>query len=505
METTEKTFDFGKLWWVLKKYILWILIAAVLGGIALGVYTTLTTKTSYTTKSVYLVGSGDDITTSNNSATTDYYKIQKAREDAAEIVQTIKFSTTVSTVMNKARNPETDPELTPAEIKRISGMISASVSGEDSRLIVLSVKSSDADYSLWVSQAFEAHLPSYIRDEMRKLNASLTVVDDVNSKYIVSKPGDAEVRYSVPADSVPLMRNVVLGAGVFAVAAYAIFFIYHCLDNTIRSSQNLNERFPDVPVLGQIPEWTNKKLTRRQKRLERQGRLRDYDEKLLAENTSFSVAEAFRGLRTNVSYIVSGKPTVIGVTSTKMSECKSVVATNLALCYAQLKKRVLIVEGDMRIPTMHDIFNITPTTGLPEVLAGIETDYHNCICKYNEHLDILPVGVQTPPNPAELLASDTIKDLFAKLREEYDLIVLDLPPLGTVSDAGIVSSVVDQYLISTRVESTNARNLSVTLRDMQRLDMKVCGFVISGAQDGNSGRYRSYYYDNYGQRQRRSH
>ncbi len=503
METKDKEIDLKKLWWVFKKYLLWIVIAAVLGGVALGVYTAITTETTYTTKTIFLVGSGNDITTSNNSATTDYYKIQKAREDAIDIIESVKFSTTVKKVMNDARNPETDPELEPAEIKKISGMISAKILKDDSRMFVLSVKSTSADYSLWVSQAFEQHLPNYITNDMKQLNASLSVREDVNSKYITSAPGAAETTYHVPADKVPLERNAALGAIAFAVLAYIAFFVYTSLDNTIRSSEGLADRFPQIPVLGHIPEWRAKKFSRRQKKLERMGRLRDYDEKLLADSTSFSVAESFRGLRTNISYIVSGKSTVVGVTSAKTGECKSVVAANLAVCYAQLKKKVLLVEGDMRLPSQHDIFDISPETGLPEILAGIETDYHNCIHAYNENLDILPVGVQTPPNPAELLASDATEELFDKLRTEYDLIIFDLPPLGTVSDAGIVSNVVDYYLLSARVESTNARTLAGVLRDMQRLDMKACGFVVSGLV--RSGKYSKspYYYDKYGQRRRK--
>ncbi len=496
----EKEFDLRKLWWVLRKYLLWILIAAVLGGVALGVYTTMTTETTYTTQSVFLVGSEDDPKPSG-SATTDYYKIQKAKEDAIEIVEVIKMSTTVTSIMTSARNPE-DGDLTPEAIQKTMSMVSAKVSKEDSRMVVLSVTSPSAEDSLTVSMAFEMHLPTYITG-LKSLEANLEVVENVSSRYFAGFDDAGEPTYNVTPDKVPLVRNALLGAVIFAVLVYLILFVYDSLDNTIRTTDNLIERFPEIPVLGQIPEWVSKKLTRRQKKLERMGRLRDYDEKLLNDNTSFSIAESFRGLRTNISYVVSGKTTVIGVTSTRSGECKSVAAANLALCYAQLKKKVLLVEGDMRLPSQHDIFNINPVVGLPEVLAGIETDYHGCIHHHNEYLDILPVGAQNPPNPSELLASDATVALFAKLRAEYDLIILDLPPVGVVSDASIVSDVVDQYLISTRLESTNARVLDNTLREMQRLNMKVCGFVISGQSGSTRYANSPYYYDQYGRRQRR--
>ncbi len=504
MEKEEKTFDLRRLWWVLKKYALWIVICAVIGAAGAGVFTTVTSVTTYTTQSSFLVGPKNPSLGTGGNATTEYYEVQKAKEDAIALVDTFNKTTTIKEVAINGDLFDKDV-ISLRDVARIKNAVRIGLSGEDSRTIIISVTTKNQKDSVTIARAFEKQLPLYVTSTLKDMNAKLTIIDSVNDKNVSVSivEGETVEHFHVAPNGNSLKRNVVLGGAALFVLAYLVCFAYDSLDNTVRSSESLGERFPTIPVLGQIPQWSNKKLTRRQKKLEMRGKLRDYDNKLLSDTTSFTVAESFRSLRTNISYIVSGKSTVIGVTSVKSGECKSVVSSNLAVCYAQLKKKVLLVEGDMRLPSIHEIFNITPVEGLPEVLAGMTNDYHRCIHSVNEYLDVLPVGVLTPPNPAELLASDATKALFEKLRREYDLIVLDLPPVGTVSDASIVAGVVDQYLLSTRVEMSNTKTMATVLRDMARLDMKVCGFVLSGMPNGGRYSQSPYYYDSYGQRRRK--
>ncbi len=506
MEKTENAIDLKKLWWVFKKYILWILIIAVLGAVGAGVLTKLTSEVTYTTSSTFTVDVRDT-TGNSSSATTEYYEIQKAKENAQELVHILGMNTTIFEAMKNGRLGDEDgPTL--EQVNTVKESVVIVLNNEDLPLITVQVTTTSPDKCIQYARVLEEQLPKLFEkgNLFEQKNVRLTAVDMVDNKYVIPSDNSADPTaedYNVPQNAPPVLRNIVLGGGAFLVMAYLAFFVFDMLDNTIRSSEALRSRFPATPVLGMIPQWSNKHLTRRQKRLERRGKLRDYDNKLLTKTTSFSVSESFRGLRTNISYVVGGKSTVIGVTSAKSGECKSVVSSNLAISYSQLQKKVLLVEGDMRLPAIHDIFNVTPRTGLPEVLAGLEGDYRNCVIQVNEYFGILPVGAKRPPNPAELLASDAMIELFDKLREEYDLIILDLPPIGTVSDASIVSKVVDQYLISTRAESSNAKNVEHVLRDMERLGMKVCGFVINGVTDGVGYAQSAYYYEGYGHHQKK--
>ncbi len=522
METQDKGFDLRRFWWVFRKNLVWILIAAVLASVVFAVATKVLTKTTYTVKSTFVV---EKTSTGTTTSTTEYYEGLTAKEDAEDIVEIIGFVDTVRDVMEKYFESVGEK---PTEAKTLYAhkAISAKVSNDSSRFVQVTVKAGSSENVINIAQALETYLPAYISAKYPDMNVALTLANkaelnakkdadgnpvyidevqkDANGNAVLDLEGNPVVKKKVVAvaDGVPVLRNAALGGVLVMLAVYLIFFLIESLDNTIHGHETLAERFPEIPVIGQIPQWSNKNFTRRQRKLERQGRLRDYEEKLLSDDTPFSVAESFRTLRANVSYMASGKSTVIGITSVKTGECKSVVSTNLAYCYAQLKKKVLLIEGDMRLPAVHEICHITPENGLPEVLAGIETDFHKCLHRVHDYMDVLPVG-QLPPNPAELLASDTLTELFKKLREEYDLIVVDLPPLGTVSDAGIISREVDHYLVSTRVEVTNAKMMNLVLRDMERLEMKVGGFVISGIDD--KGRYSKspYYYDKYGVRQRK--
>ncbi len=489
METQEKEINLKKLWWVFRRFILWIAIFTILGAVAMGVYTKATAKVTYTTHSGFYVAR----TTVGATIQGTVYENQTSVSDAEAMVDLLAYNDTLSAIFDAAKVGHVDDAgnyvpFSPGEIATIRGNLSIRLNNEDTSFITIQVKDYSAKNAYNIAWAFEQKLGEYAAGKLGKKSTDITVVQKA-------------VEPKTP-DGIPLMRNVVIGAAAGMLLSYLVFFIFDALDNSVRGKDELVTRFPNMPVVGAIPKWVDPSLTRRQKKLEAKGQLRDYENKLIGENTSFSIVESFRSLRTNVSYLITDHANVIGITSVKTGECKSVVSCNLAMSYSQLKKRVLLIEGDMRLPSIHEICHINVKNGLPEVLAGIESDYKKVLVPLNEYLDVMPVG-QIPPNPAELLASDALRTLFEKLREEYDLIVLDLPPIGTVSDAGIVADVVDQFLISTRVNTSNLRALTASLRDMEHMEMKVGGFVISGLEDRSKYSKSPYYYDRYGVRQSR--
>ncbi len=510
MEAQEKEFDLRKLWWVLRKYLLWIVICTILGAVALGVYTTGTSKESYTSTSAFLVKRNG-----NTSLQGTVYEMSTSIEDARTIVELLKFKDTVKTILEmdgrKVEEEVTKGEetikvvrdWTDDEIADIQSNLSVQLQTEETPIVILSIRYGDDKGALAIARAFEARLQEFVQkdrgDTFDEETGELIERGGLGMKDTFISIANYAALPTSP-DSIPLVRNTLLGGIVMLVVSYLAFFIYDMLDNSVRSKEELLTTFPQLPVVGAIPSWVDPRLTRRQKKLEAKGRLRDYENKLINNKTGFSIVESFRSLRTNVSYMINDKSKVIGVTSVKTGECKSVVSCNLALSYSQLNKKVLLIEGDMRLPSIHEICHISVTNGLPEVIAGIVPDYHDVLVKLNDSLDIMAVG-QIPPNPAELLASDATRDLFAKLREEYDLIVLDLPPLGTVADAGVIADVVDQYLLSTRVNNSNSRMIAAILRDMEHLEMKIGGFVISGIEHKNKYSKNPYYYDRYGVRQ----
>ena len=246
-------------------------------------------------------------------------------------------------------------------------------------------------------------------------------------------------------------------------------------------------------MLGIIPSITapdEKKIGKRPKN----PATHDYRMRVLGAEMPFYASEAYRALRTSVSYLVPRQEQglVLGITSDRSGEGKSLTAANLAISFAQLNKKVLLVEADMRMPTQYKIFGYAAEEGLADVLAGLVPDYCSCFIQMAEYpnLQILPMG-HLPPNPAELLASEAMKALLTSLRETYDIILLDLPPIGVVSDAGVLADSVDRFLIAVRAYYSDTAGIRRILSEMQRISMHVGGFVLTDLPVKRS----AYYYD----------
>lgn len=210
---------------------------------------------------------------------------------------------------------------------------------------------------------------------------------------------------------------------------------------------------------------------------------------LLSEKSPFSVQEAYRALRTNVMFsLPGGECKVIGVTSPTPGDGKSTTAANLAIALAQIGKRVLLMDCDLRLPTVASKFRIAQVPGLSDFLVGqarIEDTVRN-VERFS--ISVLPAG-NLPPDPTGLLEARQIESLFNGLRKIYDFVIVDLPPVQTVPDAMILSKYIDGYLLVVREKQTRHRGVSDTLKQLQIADVKLLGFVTTG-----SGVRSNYYY-----------
>ena len=219
-------------------------------------------------------------------------------------------------------------------------------------------------------------------------------------------------------------------------------------------------------------------------------------DRFLGKNLHFAATEAYKLLRTNLSFCLhpaaSAKCAVVGVTSSIQGEGKSTTSINLAYMLAEDGKRVCIVEGDMRAPTFVSRLNLKSKAGLSHVLAGMNT-VPNVASKTDlqENLSVITAG-EMPPNPAELLGSERMVQLVDLLREMFDCVIIDLPPITVVADALAVSNVLDGMIVVVEDGVCTRRDLADA---MQRLDVireKILGFVVTRADSGK-GRYGKKY------------
>ena len=217
---------------------------------------------------------------------------------------------------------------------------------------------------------------------------------------------------------------------------------------------------------------------------------------VFGEDLSFAAAEAYKLLRTNILFALPDekKCRIIGVTSASSGEGKSTTALNLSYMLAVAGERVLLIEGDMRLPTISKHLNLQPSPGLSNVLAGLngvkETLQESGLHK---RLQVISSG-DIPPNPSELLGAKSIRILIEVLSGDYDFIVFDLPPVTEVADALVASKLTDGMIVVVRQNYANRRALADTMQQLSYVDAKVLGFVMTRANAGKGKKYYKKYY-----------
>ena len=205
-------------------------------------------------------------------------------------------------------------------------------------------------------------------------------------------------------------------------------------------------------------------------------------------------AEAYRTLRTNLQFsTVDHELQTILVTSTNASEGKSTTICNLAVSFAQIGKKVLIIDGDLRRPRLHTYLGLSNNIGISNVLT------QNLPVQEAMKSTILDIQVLTcgpiPPNPAELLNSNRLKELLHQLKQRFDIILIDTPPVGVVTDAAILSKLVDGTLMVVASHQTESDQAVRAMKLLQTVGAKVLGTVLTKVPADRKGYYGYQYYE----------
>lgn len=226
--------------------------------------------------------------------------------------------------------------------------------------------------------------------------------------------------------------------------------------------------------------------------------------KMLHTSLGFQAAEAYKLLRTNLQFTLPGdnedRCRVIGITSSIHGEGKSTTAVNLSYTLAETGKRVLLIDGDMRLPSVGKKMEVQNAPGLSNALAASGSDVKIAIRPSNvfDNWRLVTSG-DIPPNPSELLGSRRMQSVLKAMMKEFDYIVIDLPPANVVSDALVVSPLLDGMLVVVRENYTERKELRACIRQLNLSNAKVLGIVLSNVQDEHKryGKYRKKYYSKY--------
>ena len=290
-----------------------------------------------------------------------------------------------------------------------------------------------------------------------------------------------------------------IGGLLGALLGFGLGCLVELADKTFHNPDEIT-RWLQVPLIGHVPVITQGK-------------------RYLVENSLIEpivctyhrpksqVSEAFRAVRTALYFNTQGKQnSVIQVTSPTPGDGKSTLASNLAVSIAQSGKRVLLVDADMRRPRQHATFGISSRVGFATVLSG-QSQWRDCMfeCEEIEGLTVMPCGAK-PQNPAELSSSPQVKSLIEEMREEFDFVIIDTPPMLAVTDPSPIAARVDGVILCMRIKKNVRVSAERATQMINNLGANCIGLVVNGvgAQSGYGsqytyGAYRAgYSYNGYG-------
>lgn len=303
-------------------------------------------------------------------------------------------------------------------------------------------------------------------------------------KYATTPPSIKVVDYAYtdPAPVAPKKKIILLAAIILgALVPFGFIYLKFLFDTKIHSKDQIEERLPDIPVLGEIPE------------------IADGQQKLITRNDHSVLAESFRILRTNLSFFMpkkKGEPEVLFVTSTTKGEGKTFVALNIANTLALTGQKTLVIGCDLRNPQTHNYFNLNKNH------IGVSSYLHDDSVKFADlpfkavggfdNLDLILAG-QIPPNPAELIMSDRFEQLLEEAKQYYDVIIVDTAPTILVTDTLLISKYADATLYMARAGVTDTRLLDHIKKLHQTKKLNRMSIVFNGV-NAKSGYGYSYNY-----------
>ncbi|MFA7166666.1 MAG: polysaccharide biosynthesis tyrosine autokinase [Desulfoplanes sp.] len=291
--------------------------------------------------------------------------------------------------------------------------------------------------------------------------------------------------------------NLLLALIVGLTLGVGLAFFLEFMDNTLKTPDDI-KRFLKIPYLAPIPYYD----------LGEPGG-GPYSRELITQHFPKSTAsEAYRGLRTSLLFSsADAPPQVIMITSAGPGEGKTLTSSNLAATMAQSGSKVILLDCDLRRPRMHKIFNLNRDMGISNILAG-SMEASELVTKTDiENLSVIPSG-PIPPNPSELLGSQRMRKLIEVLRQHYDRVIIDSSPITAVTDASVLSDVVDGVVFVVRSGHTVRDVVKNALDSLHMVKAKVLGAVLNGVNVGKEGyyyyQYNYYYYGEDGERKKKT-
>jgi tyrosine-protein kinase Etk/Wzc len=336
----------------------------------------------------------------------------------------------------------------------------------------------------------------YLMMQEKYQESRITEVGQLGQVRLIdpARPPKEPVR---PRIKLNLLLGFILGLGL----GIGVTFLFDYIDNSVRTIEDVEKM--GVSVLGSIPVIKHEEAIKRLKNLPaslngKSGSLDAEETKRLVSRliTHFApkspISEAYRTFRTNIQYTkLDQELKTLLVTSPGPGEGKSTSVANLAITMAQMGSKVLLIDSDLRRPVLHSIFSIDRRVGLSNVLVGRATIDEAAQTTEIENLFVMPCGT-LPPNPSELLGSSAMRATLEELKQKFDVVLFDSPPIIAVTDAAVLSSQLDGVILVIKSGQTNREAAFRAYTLLKNVKTRILGALLNGVHVESM--YGSYYY-----------
>ncbi len=334
-------------------------------------------------------------------------------------------------------------------------------------IIEITVTDSDPAQATNIANAIAAQLPRTVKS----LAASKSEAPKAAAVNVTTVSRAIAPSYPVSPNT---KLQTALGLALGLLAGVLLALARHLLDTRLRGVDDIRQ-LTDVPILGMIPSWRGP----------------DSEKVSVLRRPRSPRSESYRRLKSNLEFIKEGGATCIVVTSALPGEGKSTTAANLAAAMAEDGSHVLLVDADLRRPTVADTTGLESAIGLSTVLIGKAQLFGSVQTWGSTTVDVLTSG-EIPPNPLQLLESRAMEGLLVNARTAYDFVVIDSPPLLSLVDAAVLARRTDGPIIVTANGRTRRKQLTSALDTLRVADVTPIGIALTRATSGDSTSYAYY-------------
>lgn len=328
----------------------------------------------------------------------------------------------------------------------------------------------------------------YILMKTKYQESRITEASKISNIRIVD-PATPPEKPIKPKKKMNLLLGMFMGIGL----GVGIAFVKEYMDHSVRSSEDLDKLgLTTISIVPKIDIKSSMEKTR-----QAAGKMDEEEYTLKSRMISHydpksTVAEAYRTLRTNIQFMNPDKPfSSLVVSSAGPGDGKSTTVVNMAITFANLEKKVLLIDADLRKPVLHKVFELPRAPGLTQRLVQDLNDQDVIRETEVPNLYLVTCG-DLPPNPSELLASQKLKDFIVRMKEKFDIVLIDSPPIIAVTDASILSKMTDAILLVVKAGSTDLRVLRRSIDLLKQVNTNLIGAVLNGVNISSG--YDSYYY-----------